>query len=376
MKNSLRGHFVEIQNKEGETRTGNWAGLRKQLGIVQYMNADKTEELFKTMGWEVTTHKDSPEDKIKELAKVVSSPEGIAKMQEEIADEIIDEDSKEEIKGKGRRASVVESDTELLFPQVNPDYIKRDEDEYIGSVLDNVTDEYVFGYGEAGAGKTELVKQYAAEKGLAYTRVSLDETMSLQYLIGRLWFEDGRVMFKEGLLVKALQQPGVLFLDEANAMMPSKGFVLHQLLDSGCIYIPEADKYYWKHPECRIVLAGNYQSGKYAGVQKMNHAFQNRLSMIEIPPMSVDNVKMKNVKGDEKRRFTTFFKEVERMLSDKKVKTSISMRNALRYDKFRGAGIGVKPALRMSMIDAVKYSDTDTGEEVEVLATSHFDDLY
>lgn len=383
---STRGHLVKIVNRDtGEAKQGNWAGLRKQLGVAQYMNADRTAELFESMGWEVASHHTSPEAKIREIAKAHngetngngkhSNGNGHYVTEEGAEEEGAEKRKPETVAGQGKGGvRVIETDTELLVPGVNPDYIRRDVDDLLAKLFDiEATTPFLFG--EAGCGKTEMVKEYAAERKIPYTRVSLDETMSLQYLIGRLTFREGQVYYQEGMLVKALQKPGVLFLDEGNAMQPSKGFLLHQLLDSGCIYIPEADKYYYKHPECRIVLAGNYQSGKYTGVQKMNWAFVNRLTMVEVPPMDVSSVKLSNVKGEEKQRLVKFYKEVERMLSEKKAKAGVSLRNVLLYDKLRGQNMLATTAVKLSFIGAVRYIDSGLGEEVEILATAHLDDL-
>lgn len=368
--------IVTIQHREtGEKRSGNWASLRKSFGYANGFKLEKLRSLFDEKGWDVVSG---------DIQKSATPKIGIANLDNEIdslAESPLSTPAQPK-KAEAANAPIAETETEaeiedvLTIPFLKADYITREVDEVVAALLDakQAEDEHetLFLYGGAGAGKTEAIKHYCAVRQLPYTRISLDETMTIQYIIGRLWFSDGQVTFKEGILVKALQRPGVIFLDEANAMLPSKGFILHQMLDSGEIYIPEADKFYRKHPACKIVLAGNYQSGSYTGVQKMNAALQNRLCPYEVPSLDLESFKFKHINASESALFVKFYKEVETVIEVEKSKAIISLRNAIRYDRLRGYGLEPRQAIALSVIDSIKYADPRIADQLIVNAKGHF----
>lgn len=373
---------VKIKNREtGEVKSGNWKGLRKALGVNRNYKASSCVKVFDSLGWDVIAGAPAtpaPMPKPQGVSNpAVSVVESIASgvnarctvvaketdVESEIVSEILESDT----------SSLEHSDDVFSIPQLDPDYVERHYDNQLARILDNLASkEYPFLYGDAAGGKTTMVKQYCAKRRIPYTRVALDETMSIQFLLGRLTIDNGTVVYREGLLVKAMQRGGVLFLDEANGITPNKNFLMHPLLDSGEVFIPEADKTFVKHPECRIVLAGNYQSGKYTGVQKMNGAFQTRLCPIEIEALDVSEIKLNYIQRDERAKLIDFYNDARSMLESQKSKALVTLRHYIRYDRLRSVGFDEREAVVIAFINAVKYTDDKLAGDLLMSAKSRF----
>lgn len=388
-----RGHMVVIKNREtGAIERGNWKGLRKKLGVSGNLKASKCVKYFDRLGWDVVSGY-NPSGKASNGVAVNGSNGNSAaealvrKLAANGADASVNcrsavvaipektdaDKGSAPVEDQSPTPEDVFGENGFQIPAISKDYIRRGYDDKLANILDNLgSREYPFLYGDAGTGKTEMVKNYCASRRIPYIRIALDETMSFQYLVGRLTIDNGTVVFREGLLVKALQWDCVLFLDEANACTPNKSFLLHPLLDSGCVYIPEADKYYFKHPDCRIVLAGNYQNGKYTGVQKMNGALQSRLTMIKVDPIEVKNVKFDFIQSDERKKLVKFYNGARDVLQKGKSKAVLSLRHLIRYDRLRSVGFTEEEAIESSFLNAIEYVDDKIVDDVRFQAKNHF----
>jgi transcriptional regulator of aromatic amino acid metabolism len=182
---------------------------------------------------------------------------------------------------------------ELPVPKVDPNYVMRPEDDLLELILDLGMHPMIVG--PHGTGKTFMAEQYAARQNKGLFDFSCDGSMSFREIVGHQSLDENRkLVFKEGLFIKALEQPSVIVLNEINTPDPSFNFTFHQILQSGKFYSIDANRWYEKHPDCKIIMTANENTSSYAGVRTMNTAFLDRVIIIYLEEYPLEEHKLDN----------------------------------------------------------------------------------
>ena len=164
---------------------------------------------------------------------------------------------------------------------------------YIGRTIAGVEDLNIFARahalkhnlllsGPTGSAKTSSIYAYASKVGLPVVNIPCNGAAEPSLFIGK-WnrLKDGSFDFILGELALAVQNGGIILLDEINFLKPNIGAYLHGLLDSRrTLVIPEASgstapTFIKAHPDCFIVGAYN---PNYQGTRPLNEAFKNRFA--------------------------------------------------------------------------------------------------
>merc|ERR1711871_727061 len=105
--------------------------------------------------------------------------------------------------------------------------------------------------------------------------------------------EDGRICFKEGLLVQALRKGYWIILDELN-LAPSEVLeALNRLLDDNReLFLPETQEVIKAHPSFMLFATQN-PPGAYGGRKVLSRAFQNRF--LEMHVGDIPSSEMKDI---------------------------------------------------------------------------------
>lgn len=188
-----------------------------------------------------------------------------------------------------------------LVPKLDPYYkfpVKQVKPFLIAlSLRDNV---YI--HGSTGTGKTMFVKMICATLKLPLTRINCDPHMTRVDLVGYRGLPDPNDPTDDGYkttaLVRGIQRPGVILLDEVDRLMAETGIVLQALLedDNPGLYLVEQDLFIPKHPDCFIIATANTRGmgdevGIYTSAQVLDYAWMNRFHMVfELEPMPKDNM--------------------------------------------------------------------------------------
>ena len=100
-------------------------------------------------------------------------------------------------------------------------------------VLDKAyeSDLFVLIIGPKGTGKTTLVREFAAKKGVKLESVNFSLRTRESHLIGSKSLENGSIGFDEGILVKSMREGNMLYLDELNAAEADVLLRLDEALD-------------------------------------------------------------------------------------------------------------------------------------------------
>ncbi|XP_067273008.1 midasin [Pseudorasbora parva] len=148
--------------------------------------------------------------------------------------------------------------------------------------------------GETSVGKTSLIKWLSASTGNQCVRINNHEHTDIQEYIGCYSSdEDGKLVFKEGVLIDAMRKGYWIILDELNLAPTDVLEALNRLLDDNReLFIAETQEVVKAHPRFMLFATQN-PPGLYGGRKVLSRAFRNRfveLHFDELPSSELENI--------------------------------------------------------------------------------------
>lgn len=158
--------------------------------------------------------------------------------------------------------------------------------EALQTIADN---EIMWLYGDSGCGKSEFWKQLAAYLNMPFTRLNMDGHLTRGDIIGvnRMVPNAERQMemrFVDGILPRAMAQPGLLLIDELDLGDPEIMAVLQPVLEGEPLRILEDQgRVVEPHPHFRIAVTGNTiglgsDSNAYVNAFEQSAATRDRIA--------------------------------------------------------------------------------------------------
>lgn len=145
--------------------------------------------------------------------------------------------------------------------------------------------------GETGLGKSTAVFGIADKFAKPVIRVNMSGATDLDDLVGGIRIVDGNTIFDPGPVAIAMELGAILLLDECDAGRPQVLIDLHPVLELKGVLAKKARKMIYPAKGFQVIATGNSkgvgdETGKYIGVNTMNHAFLQRFaaSVEFIPP--------------------------------------------------------------------------------------------
>lgn len=136
--------------------------------------------------------------------------------------------------------------------------------------------------GPTSAGKTSVVEYLASRTGHHFVRINNHEHTDIQEYLGAYQpDEQGRLIFREGLLVEALRKGHWIVLDELNLAPSDVLEALNRLLDDNReLFVPELAETIRPHPSFHLFATQN-PAGLYGGRKMLSRAFRSRFLEIQ-----------------------------------------------------------------------------------------------
>lgn len=237
--------------------------------------------------------------------------------------------------------------------------------------------------GPTGVGKTELVSNLAKELGLPLTIFDMG-TMSdpIMSLVGNhvIKVEDGKTSseFVKSRFSKVIQEPGIILLDELSRASATANNLLFPCLDFrkelAMEYSFEDNTPIKVHPQCIFVATANLGS-QYTGTHKLDRALLDRFMLVEIDPLSTQQIKetlrfhCPTLKEEEVSKIVTVYNSINKAHDEYTISFNMSLRHLKMigelvsdgftiYDSFYVIckGIGSKEGLKSleSILNAAK----------------------
>lgn len=146
--------------------------------------------------------------------------------------------------------------------------------------------------GDTGTGKTSIIREQAGVYGKDVARFSITGETTVDEFVGKYELENGKTVWKDGILLDAMKNGKWLVCDEVNVALPEILFVLHSLLDDDhFVTVTNHNHEVVKpHKDFRFFATMNPPE-EYAGTKELNKAFQSRFAIIltlHYPPAKVE----------------------------------------------------------------------------------------
>lgn len=145
--------------------------------------------------------------------------------------------------------------------------------------------------GPTSAGKTSMVEYLCKLSGNKFVRINNHEHTDLQeYLGSYVSGTDGKLQYREGVLVDALRQGHWIVLDELNLAPSDVLEALNRLLDDNReLLIPETQELVHPHPNFMLFATQN-PAGLYGGRKRLSRAFRNRFLELHFDDIPEDEL--------------------------------------------------------------------------------------
>lgn len=169
-------------------------------------------------------------------------------------------------------------------PAVDPHYIFREE-LLIKALYAILSNQRMYLQGHTGAGKTTLIEQISAHLNWPFTRINFDSEITRMDLIGRDTLQDGKSVFVDGMLPKAMSGPYICVFDELDFCRPDVSYVMQAALEGNGLNITEdGGRVVYPHEQFRMFGTGNTvgqgdEHGMYQGARPQSLAFLDRFTI-------------------------------------------------------------------------------------------------
>lgn len=208
--------------------------------------------------------------------------------------------------------------------------------------------------GPTSSGKTSAIEYLARRTGHRFVRVNNHEHTDIQEYLGTYVSDPdtGKLVFHDGILVRALRCGDWIVLDELNLAPTDVLEALNRLLDDNReLIIPETQEVVKPHPHFMLFATQN-PPGLYAGRKVLSRAFRNRFLEIhfdDVPQSELQTILSERCRIPESyaSRIVTVFEELSKRRQAGRVFESKHGFATLR-DLFRWAGREASSTLQLA----------------------------
>ena len=197
--------------------------------------------------------------------------------------------------------------------------------------------------GPTSAGKTSSIEYLAKRTGHRFVRINNHEHTDIQEYLGSYVSEatTGKLVFQDGLLVRALRNGDWIVLDELNLAPTDVLEALNRLLDDNReLVVPETQEVIRPHPHFMLFATQN-PPGLYAGRKVLSRAFRNRFLEVhfdDVPQAELETILCQRcrIAPSYGQRIVSVFRELQKRRQSSRVFESKQGFATLR-DLFRWA---------------------------------------
>ena len=198
--------------------------------------------------------------------------------------------------------------------------------------------------GPTSSGKTSSIEYLARRTGHRFVRINNHEHTDIQEYLGTYVSDPatGKLVFKDGLLVRALRNGDWIVLDELNLAPTDVLEALNRLLDDNReLIIPETQEVVRPHPHF-LLFATQNPPGLYAGRKVLSRAFRNRFLEVhfeDVPQAELETILCQRcrIAPSYGKKIVAVFEELQRRRQSSRIFESKQGFATLR-DLFRWAG--------------------------------------
>jgi MoxR-like ATPase len=215
--------------------------------------------------------------------------------------------------------------------------------------------------GPSGSGKTEAARYLAAMSRLPFTKVDAPSMVDPESWFGtrEVVVVDGapKTVYVESEFIRAVQQRGVLLIDEGNRVADAiRGILLSLFDDSRTVTNPLTGQVVVRHPECFVIMTGN-AGLMFTGTYAVDPAFLTRtlttnFDYLESPDEIALARSRTGCSDDVATLFVRFANEARQRAKSTEDFPPVSTREVLKACRLVALGLDVDTAARQVVINA------------------------
>lgn len=244
-------------------------------------------------------------------------------------------------------------DTKLDYRIPQPKYNYYGNEVWEQAITALLCGENLLLVGSKATGKNVLAENLAAVFGRPKWDISFHVNTDSTSLIGTDTFEGGQVVFRHGPIYECAKWGGFGVLDEINMAKNDSVAVLHATLDyRRIIDVPGYDKIEIDDAS-RFIATMNYG---YAGTRELNEALTSRFMVINMPNISLKNLKKllqreyPDLREEYVDQFAGLFKDLQLKSENSEISTkSVDLRGLLASINLMTRGLAPAKALQMGI---------------------------
>lgn len=237
--------------------------------------------------------------------------------------------------------------------------------------------------GASGAGKTELLRFMIdkvnsgfkkAENKLNIDIFDMAVSNPNKTFCGNLRAENGSTWYQYARFAKAIQEKGLIVMDELSRATPTANNIFLPLLDGRrTLYIEDAiDENMVEikaHEDCVFWATANI-GAEFIGTSTLDHALLNRFNQVAIhyPPEDKESLLLQKRFGLDKRTSDALVKIVSQIRNNQDLSKDISTRQLFEVAELVADGYKPVDAFKWSVLQQFEGNDIDGGEKSTVLS--------
>lgn len=205
--------------------------------------------------------------------------------------------------------------------------------------------------GPTSAGKTSMIHYLANITGHKFVRINNHEHTDLQEYLGTYISDsNGKLVFQEGVLVRALREGHWIVLDELNLAPTDVLEALNRLLDDNReLFIPETQEVVHPHPDFMLFATQN-PPGLYGGRKILSRAFRNRFLELHFDDIPQDELEI--ILRERCKIAPTYGKKIVEVYKQLSVQ-----RQSTRLFEQKNSFATLRDLFRWALRDAVGYEE-------------------
>lgn len=207
--------------------------------------------------------------------------------------------------------------------------------------------------GSKATGKNVLAENLAYVFGRPCWDISMHVNTDASSLIGTDTLRGGEVVLRRGPVYECAARGGFGILDEINMAKNESLAVLHATLDfRRCIDVPGYDRIEMDGA-ARFIATMNYG---YAGTRELNEALASRFMVIEMPPITTENLhrllrrEFPSLKKVYLEQFASLFEDIQKKTDSAEISAkALDLRGLLASIHLMEHGLSSLRALRLGL---------------------------
>lgn len=335
------------------------------LPLGQYQNQNHVPSKEMVDDWNILKGSDAYQnDELSGLDIFTGFPEGEDKPQGTTNAELPKKTKKKTLLDE------IKSDKKYAVPTSDTDGFYVDEADWHFLVASIINRQNVMMVGPQGTGKTELVMLACQRLNLPCEVFDMGTTYDpVSTLLGvhRL-MPGGQSVFDYAQFVHAIQQPGVVLLDELSRAPMTSCNLLFPVLDNRRVLKVEMagtaeNRVIPVHPECVFIATANI-GAEHTGTYQLDAALKDRFTIMEMDYIPQDEeakvlMKVKDIKQKDAALICKVADMIRNLKKKEEIEGCVSTRESLRAAQMVHDGWSVKDALQRIFLPQFEGTKTE-----------------